>query len=90
MRESEIEKYFVQEVEKVGALQYKFKSPGRVGVPDRIVMFNESFCFVELKATGKEPDDHQIREHKRIEDQGIPVFVIDSKECVDEFIATYW
>lgn len=43
--------------------------------------------FVELKAPGKKPDAHQEREHKRLRDLGCNVFVIDSKEAVDNYIA---
>lgn len=43
--------------------------------------------FVELKAQKKKPDPHQEREHARLRAQGCNVYVIDSKEAVDHYIA---
>ena len=39
--------------------------------------------WVELKATGKVPEPHQLREHKRMKAMGQYVVVIDSIEGVD-------
>lgn len=43
--------------------------------------------WVELKATGKEPEPHQLREHKRMRAMGQRVEVVDSFERVDEVLA---
>lgn len=42
--------------------------------------------FVELKAPGKKPSPVQKQVHSQLEALGHEVFVIDSKEGVDEFI----
>lgn len=42
--------------------------------------------FVELKATGKKPETHQLREHERMRAMGQHVVVIDSIEAVDELL----
>lgn len=53
MRESEIEKHFVWAVERMGGITYKFTSPGRKGVADRIACLPDgSTWFVELKTKG--------------------------------------
>ena len=39
--------------------------------------------WVELKATGKVAEPHQLREHKRMRGMCQTVFVVDSKEGVD-------
>ena len=53
MRESEIERYFVWAVERMGGTTYKFKSPNHRGVADRIACLPDgSTWFVELKAPG--------------------------------------
>jgi hypothetical protein len=53
MRESEIEKHFVWTVERMGGITYKFTSPGRKGVADRIACLPDgSTWFVELKTKG--------------------------------------
>ena len=53
MREAEIEKHFVWSVERMGGKTWKFTSPGRRGVADRIACFpNGDTWFVELKTLG--------------------------------------
>ena len=85
--EKHIEEYLSKQVKKSGGIAYKFSSPARRGVPDRMCLFPESaMMFVELKAPGKKPTNLQLHEHKKIEALGFEVFVIDSKEQVDELI----
>lgn len=87
MRESEIEKYLKNEVQKLGGLCYKFISPGNSGVPDRICFFkNGVVILVETKAPKKDLRKLQEWQKKRINDLGIKVLKIDSKIKVDEFI----
>ena len=53
MRERTIEQYLTQRVRAAGGIAYKFSSPGRGGVADRIVCLpNGQTWFVELKAPG--------------------------------------
>lgn len=99
--EGKVEDYFVAQCETHGALVRKLAYIGRRGAPDRMVVwrpgrnpkgyystkFGHHIDFVELKAPGKKPDPHQKREHKRLRDLGCNVFVIDSKEAVDKYIA---
>lgn len=94
-RESDIESYFNDRVKKAGGLSYKFTSPQRRAVPDRLVVippiFNrpEKTVFVELKAPGAKPTQAQNREHGLLRTHGATVLVIDSREGVDAFIETY-
>lgn len=84
MRERDIEAYLVTRCRNVGALCYKWVSPGRVGVPDRICVFPDGrVVFVELKAPGKKPTRAQLREHARLREYGQKVVVVDSIESVD-------
>jgi hypothetical protein len=46
--------------------------------------------FVELKALGKSPTAAQLRDHERRRALGAEVWVIDSKEGVDDFINNFW
>lgn len=41
--------------------------------------------WVELKAPGKKPEAHQMREHKRLRDMGQVVLVIDTLEQIDTY-----
>ena len=53
VRESDVENHFVWAVERLGGKTYKFTSPGRKGVADRIACLPDgSTWFVELKTKG--------------------------------------
>ncbi|EIE3885314.1 VRR-NUC domain-containing protein [Salmonella enterica] len=79
-RESLIEKHLIAEVKKAGGIAYKFVSPGRRSVPDRIVLLpGGRLVFVECKAPGKPPRTDQQREYERLRALGFAVVVLDSK-----------
>lgn len=83
MLEKQVEKYLVQQVEKLGGIAYKFKSPQRRSVPDRLCVFPEGvLIFIEVKATGKEPTDDQWREINRLRDLEQWADWVDSKPQV--------
>ena len=90
MRESDIETYLRQRMQEIGGASYKFTSPQRRSVPDRICIFPGTYgarvAFVELKAPGKKPTAAQEREHQRLRALGCIVVVIDSKDGVDNLI----
>lgn len=80
VRENLIEKHLVAEVKKTGGVAYKFVSPGRRSVPDRIVLLpGGRLVFVECKAPGEPPRADQLREHERLRALGFSVVVLDSK-----------
>lgn len=86
MRESKIEKYLKDEVEKLGGLCLKFTSSIR-GVPDRIVLLPENrIYFVELKNEQGKLSVPQKYLHKKFKRLGIHVYVPYSKSDVDKFI----
>lgn len=85
MIEKTIEAHLVKRVKERGGIAYKFTSPQRRSVPDRLVLLPGGiFEFVELKAPGKKPTPMQEREHARLRALGFTVKVIDSKEQVEE------
>lgn len=86
MRERDIERYFIKRIVEAGGLQRKFTSPGRKGVPDRLVVFRGDVYFVELKAPGKFLRDDQIREHEHLRKAGAKTLVVDSLAAVDYFV----
>ena len=86
MKESLIESYFVKLCKEQGLLQYKFTSPARRSVPDRLLIHNGKAVFIEFKATGAKPTVKQQAEHKKLTDAGCEVFIIDSKEGVDNLL----
>jgi len=97
MLERDVEKHLVKRVKAAGGIAYKFTSPGRRSVPDRLVLMPPDLLserpvqraiFVELKAPGKAATPAQLREHERLRDLGFRVEVIDTKEGVDAFMRT--
>lgn len=88
MRERDIERHLANRCKELGALCYKWVSPGRVGVPDRIVVFpNGQVVFIELKAPGKTPSAAQVREIARLRSNKQMVCVLDSIEQIEELLA---
>jgi hypothetical protein len=97
VRESEVEAYLVKRVKALGGEVRKVKWLGRNGAPDRLAMlpppalgtwpWPDTTIWVEIKATGKKPEPHQLREHKRMRRMGQRVEVIDSLEGVDALLA---
>lgn len=98
MRERDIEAHLVKRVKEMGGEVRKVKWIGRNGAPDRLIMlpevlgrfdwdgFSGATIWVELKATDKKPEPHQLREHKRMRRMGQRVEVIDSLDAVDELL----
>ena len=87
MQEKIIEQYLVREVKKLGGIPYKFKSPQRRSVPDRLCIFTKKIMvFIEVKATGKMPTEAQLREMERLVDKEQWVLWVDSKSGVDRII----
>jgi hypothetical protein len=91
--ERDIEAHLVDRCKARGWGCYKFTSPGRRNVPDRMVVVppagepRAQVIFVELKAPGKKPTAGQAREHDRLRALGCRVEMIDSVEGVDVFVS---
>jgi len=85
--EKQVESFLVREVKKLGGLAYKFSSPGKRSVPDRLCLFPTGLvAFVELKRPGKKATMAQAREIEKIKKRGVIALVIDSKPRVKAFI----
>jgi hypothetical protein len=78
MLEKQIEKAVCDYAKDKGLLAYKFTSPNRAAVPDRLFVHPMGHVFfIEFKATGKKPTPAQEREHSRLRGHNSQVFVID-------------
>nr|DAU93813.1 MAG TPA: Nuclease [Caudoviricetes sp.] len=87
MSEKEIENYLVRRIKNKKGIAYKFTSPGNSGVPDRLCLLpNGKIFFVELKSPGKKPRALQVNQITKIKKLGQRVYVVDSKEKVDEVL----
>lgn len=93
-RESSIEDYLVKSVKEAGGSIRKCRWIGYANCPDRRVMMPhgtgwkpEAFaCWIELKASDKQPTEAQLREHQRMRKCGERVYVINSFDKVDRFM----
>lgn len=91
MLEARVEGRLVQRVKAAGGMVRKLAWIGRRGAPDRVVFLPEGhpfagLTFVELKRPGLKAEDHQAREHERLQRYGQRVLVIDTLTKVDAFV----
>lgn len=84
--ERDVERYLIKECEKRGWLCWKFVSPGRRGVPDRIVIRPGGVAFVEVKRKGGRISPLQIRRIEELIRLLIPARVVETKGEIDEMI----
>ncbi len=85
--EKDIEQYFRTQLRRRGAMALKFVSPGLAGVPDRVVLIpGGRVVFAEIKAPGKKPRPLQKAVFDRMARLGHPVYLIDSRKAVADFI----
>ena len=85
--EKDIERHLVRRVAERGGVAYKWVSPGRVGVADRIVMLpGGRVWFVELKTVKGRLSPLQKVFAADMARMGMNYAVLISKEEVDQWI----
>ena len=81
MLEKKIEQEVCKYAKERGLDHYKFTSPNRVGVPDRMFVGHHGHAFfIEFKQFGKTPTACQQREIDKLQNRGFPVYVVDNVE----------
>jgi hypothetical protein len=88
MLEKQIEAKGNEHAKTRGVASYKFTSPGRAAVPDRLMLAEipeflraliaQYIRFIEYKRKGQKPTPAQSREHARLRAMGFTVDVIDN------------
>jgi hypothetical protein len=91
MKEAQIESTVCKHAQKMGLLQYKFTSPGRAGVPDRLLIAPDGTVFmIEFKTPTGRLSALQINEHRRLSEHNMTVYVVDNvaegKKVIDSFV----
>lgn len=77
--EKDIEAKVVAFAKSLGCLAYKFTSPSRRSVPDRLFITKTGkVFFIEFKRLGQKPTPAQAVEIARIRGNGGTVFVVDN------------
>lgn len=90
--EKDIEKKVCDYAKTLGILCYKFTSPARRSVPDRLFIMPaaKGIFFIEFKRKGKLPTPAQEVEIAKIRAQGVSVFVCDSVEDAKAAVSDAW
>lgn len=84
LKEHHIESFLIKQVKRLKGVPYKFTSPSRRSVPDRLCAFPYGkIVFVECKAPGKEPTKLQWREIDKLRAMGHDVVVVYTYEEVN-------
>ena len=87
MAERDVEARLVRGVRRLGGVCWKWVSPGRVGVPDRIVLLPHGVvAFVEVKDDEGEVSKQQEITLREIRDLGHDVFVVRGVDGVDTLL----
>ncbi len=87
MRERDIEKWLLRQVERLGGLAFKFTSPGNDGVPDRLaVLPGGAIYFIELKTDRGRLTPIQVWQQDRLDALGCQVRTIRGMDGAVEFI----
>lgn len=77
--EKVIEKKVCDYAKSLGCLVYKFTSPSRRSVPDRMFITREGHVWwIEFKRGGCEPTPAQAAEIEKMHKQGVVVWVVDN------------
>jgi Holliday junction resolvase len=86
MLEAQIEAAAVKAAREDGWLVYKFTSPQRRSVPDRIFIKGGRVVFIEFKRPGGKLTSGQEREIEKLRRHGAEVWVCYSKQEVAEVL----
>lgn len=87
--EKAIERYLVERVKELGGICLKYSNANMVGYPDRVVLLPGGVTiWIELKSKGRRPEKIQQIRIAQLERLGHTVYVADSKQRVDEILAT--
>ena len=86
--EKYLERTLSEKLNKSGyAWSIKLLSTFVRGLPDRMILCNGGYvCFAEIKTTGKKPTAIQKFIHERLNKLGFTVFIVDTKESMNEVL----
>lgn len=89
-QERALEKYLKERCEELGIKERKLKFPGRDGAPDRVIGGNGvGPVLIEIKDKNGKLSAQQESEHWELSLMGFDVYVVYSKEDVDNILGTF-
>ena len=87
--EKAIERYIVERIKDLGGICLKYSNPNQIGYPDRVCLLPWGIIlWVELKSKGQTLRTIQRQRIQEMSKIGHIVHVCDSKEAVDNVIAS--
>ena len=90
--EAQLEREVVEFCREYKLLTYKFSSPSRRGVPDRIILYKGRALFLELKRVGKKPTALQEWELDNLRASGCSAYWVDTfaaaRSLILKFVVT--
>jgi hypothetical protein len=86
MLEKHVEAKIVRHCKSMGLLAYKFSSPARRGVPDRLIVGRGKVLFLEVKSAGNKPTTLQLHEMDILNKAGVYATWADNAQTAIEII----
>lgn len=86
MQEKPVERHLREQSRSRGWLCLKFVSPGRNGVPDRLLVTPHGTVFVECKRPGGRLSRLQREQHRKLRQHGGRVYTVSTFTEVDELL----
>lgn len=86
MNESKLEREYAAYAKSLGGVAYKFVSPSRRNVPDRLTVIQGYLFFIEFKKPGEPLRGGQIREIARLREMGAVVYVVDQPKIAERLL----
>lgn len=86
-KENRVEQRLIDGVKALGGITFKFVSPGRAGVPDRVVILPDGAVhFVELKARGGRASALQQRMLAKLRRMDVTALVLTGIDEVERYL----
>ena len=83
-REASLESRLSAKIKNMGGWSLKLLPTFITGLPDRMCLLpGGRIFFAEIKTTGEKPRRSQLSVHRKLEELGFKVYVIDSSKQMD-------
>ena len=90
VNESILQAEMIRKLNRAGWLAYKWTSPGRKGVPDLIAFAPGGRAIaLEVKTPTGRLSPHQVRMIARLNEHGVPTYVVKSMDELENIICTH-
>lgn len=87
LSENQLEEKLRKKIKELGGIALKFVSPGRAGVPDRIILMPQGkIYFVEMKSPRGEVNPIQKYVFEKFEKLGFKVHILNSDDAIKNFL----